>query len=521
MSPGSGQTAECLGSDVEAHSLLSSKPKFRWTFVIVLSALMIAVTATSELTWPFINQMIVDIGAAPNPQSVGFYSGLIETVASFFGFATIFPGSVVADWYGRKTVIYAALLGTAIGQAFFGLSNTLFGLIACRSIIYALGPQLAWSATVTVLGDLSDDGSHGAAISAVNASYRLGQGIFTKNQISANCNVLRILGQLISPIFSAALAHPASRYKWFNLPFWKDHPYALPCLAGSTLCLGGVYMIECCLVETAPVRNDTSGVECPKASYGSTNPTNNFETAPAAMAIAQDEAAPPQMLPATLEPVAHQAAYHPGVVWYSPRIIQLLLSSWIMYFITISFSALFPLWAFTPITNGGLGASENTIGIYISARAIIQFLLLGPFAYFENWFGATRLYAYSLSVYALSSALSFPLLNLMARSPDMNVFWINTALGAHFILSGLGNYCTSCMVMMMNQAAPSPQALSQLVGISQSVLGIGQCMAPIVTLSVFEFSIKSDVLNGNVVWVFLLVLSLAASIHSFTLKKPA
>ncbi|QRW01626.1 major facilitator superfamily transporter [Ceratobasidium sp. AG-Ba] len=295
MSPG---TAECLDSDVEAHSLLSPKPKFRWMFVIVLSALMIAVTATSELTWPFINQMIVDIGAAPNPQSVGFYSGLIETVASFFGFATIFPGSVVADWYGRKTVIYAALLGTAIGQAFFGLSKTLFGLIACRSIIYALGPQLAWSATVTVLGDVSDDGNHGAAISAVNASYRL--------------------GQLISPIFSAALAHPASRYKWFNSPFWKDHPYALPCFAGSTVCLGGVYMIECCLAETAPARNDTPRVEYPKVSYGSTNPTNNFETAPAVMAIAQDEAAPPQMFPATLEPVAHPAAYHLGVVWYSP-----------------------------------------------------------------------------------------------------------------------------------------------------------------------------------------------------------
>ncbi|KAG9083948.1 hypothetical protein FS749_005612 [Ceratobasidium sp. UAMH 11750] len=136
---------------------------------------MVVVTAGSELTWPFINQLIVDIGVAPNPESVGFYSGLIETVASFFGFAMIFPGSVVADLWGRKAVIYGALLGVAIGQTFFGMSRTLFGLIACRSIVYALGPQLAWSTTVTVLGDLADDGNSGAALSAVNAAYRIGK----------------------------------------------------------------------------------------------------------------------------------------------------------------------------------------------------------------------------------------------------------------------------------------------------------------------------------------------------------
>ncbi|KAG8770465.1 hypothetical protein FRC12_004234 [Ceratobasidium sp. 428] len=74
--------------------------------------------------------------------------------------------------------------------------------------------------------------------------------------------------------------------------------------------------------------------------------------------------------------------------------------------------------------------------------------------------------------------------------------------------------------MMMNQAAPSTQALSQLVGISQTVLGIGQCMAPIITLSMFEFSIKSEFLEGNIVWVFLFIISALASIHSLTLKAP-
>ncbi|KAG8698813.1 hypothetical protein FRC09_007015 [Ceratobasidium sp. 395] len=463
---------------------------------------MIAVTATSELTWPFINQLIVDIGAAPDPKSVGFYSGLIETVASFFGFVTIFPGSVVADQWGRKSVIYGALLGTAVGQMLFGMSSTLFGLIACRSIVYALGPQLAWSTTVTVLGDLADNGNHGAAFSAVNASYRL--------------------GQLISPIFAALFAHPAVRFSWFNSAVWKAHPYALPCFGGAALCFGGLFMIAYYLPETAPglCRVDKLDEQLEDGYSSIAPPLTGIKSSEPTIATIQDETTPPQLLPASLEPIAHLAAAPAPAKIFTSHIIQLLVSSWIMYFISISFSTLFPLWAFTPISSGGLGASENIIGVYISARAVVHFVSLVPFAYCESRFGVYKLYAYSLSAHAIATTLSFPLLNLMVRTPSVSVLWINLAMVVQFILSGLGNYCTTCMIMMMNQAAPSTQALSQLVGISQTVLGIGQCMAPIITLSMFEFSIKSEFLEGNVVWVFLFIISALASIHSLTLKAP-
>ncbi|KAG8747430.1 hypothetical protein FRC10_001101 [Ceratobasidium sp. 414] len=187
----------------------------------------------------------------------------------------------------------------------------------------------------------------------------------------------------------------------------------------------------------------------------------------------------------------------------------------------VSFGTLFPLWAFTPTSSGGLGSSENTIGTYISIRAVAHSLALVPFAYCESRIGVYRLYAYSLSIHGLATTLSFPLLNLMVRTPGVSPFWMNLAMGAHFIVGGFGNYCTTCMAMMINQAAPSPQALSQLVGISQSVMALGQCMAPIITLSIFEFSIKSNVLEGNVIWIFLFVISAVASAHSFTLRAPA
>lgn len=85
------------------------------------------------------------------------------------------PGSFAADRWGRKAVLCSSLVGTAIGLAFFGVSSTLPALIVCRSIGYALGPQLQWSTTVTMLGDVADASNQGIAFSAVNASYRIGE----------------------------------------------------------------------------------------------------------------------------------------------------------------------------------------------------------------------------------------------------------------------------------------------------------------------------------------------------------
>ncbi|KAG8770466.1 hypothetical protein FRC12_004235 [Ceratobasidium sp. 428] len=247
----------------------------------------------------------------------------------------------------------------------FGMSSTLFGLIACRSIVYALGPQLAWSTTVTVLGDLADNGNHGAAFSAVNASYRLGQ-LISESERACKPQSLTLRP---GPIFAALFAHPAVRFSWFNSAVWKAHPYALPCFGGAALCFGGLFMIAYYLPETAPglCRVDKLDEQLEDGYSSIAPPLTGIKSSEPTIATIQDETTPPQLLPAGLEPIAHLAAAPAPAKIFTSHIIQLLVSSWIMYFISISFSTLFPLWAFTPISSGGLGASENIIGVYISA----------------------------------------------------------------------------------------------------------------------------------------------------------
>jgi hypothetical protein len=48
----------------------------------------------------------------------------------------------------------------------------------------------------------------------------------------------------------------------------------------------------------------------------------------------EDETAPAQMVAANMEPVTHDLAKRPGVDIFTPHVVQLLISSWIMYFMT-------------------------------------------------------------------------------------------------------------------------------------------------------------------------------------------
>jgi acid phosphatase family membrane protein YuiD len=100
----------------------------------------------------------------------------------------------------------------------------------------------------------------------------------------------------------------------------------------------------------------------------------------------------------------------------------------------VGFFSLFPLWAFTPISSGGLGASEIVIGSFISARATAQFVVLIPFAYFETRLGVYRLYAYSVAIFTVSSAIGFPLLNALAQVKGMNSPQFSLAIIIYFIL---------------------------------------------------------------------------------------
>jgi len=67
--------------------IVTDKPTpLPWRRVLVLLCLTAMQPLAFEIIFPFVNQMILDIGVVTDPERVGFYSGLIESIFSCMSF---------------------------------------------------------------------------------------------------------------------------------------------------------------------------------------------------------------------------------------------------------------------------------------------------------------------------------------------------------------------------------------------------------------------------------------------------
>lgn len=66
-------------------------------------------------------------------------------------------------------------------------------------------------------------------------------------------------------------------------------------------------------------------------------------------------------------------------------------------------------------------------------------------------------------------------------------------------------------MLLVNAAAPSAQLLGALNGIAQMTASFVRSFGLVVGSSLFAFSVQSHILGGQIVWVFMIVNSLALS----------
>ena len=101
--------------------------------------------------FPYINEMIYRTASVPEA-SVGFYSGLIESLFSATQMLFVLFYGRMADRVGRKPVLVFSQVGVAISMALFGLSRTIWQMILFR----CLGGLFAGS-VVTIRTMLSEN----------------------------------------------------------------------------------------------------------------------------------------------------------------------------------------------------------------------------------------------------------------------------------------------------------------------------------------------------------------------------
>ncbi|KAJ1311351.1 hypothetical protein OPQ81_009844 [Rhizoctonia solani] len=480
-------------STIPVKDIATPLPMCKFSILLMLNAVF---PLAFEVVYPFVNAMVVEIGVTDDPERVGFYSGLVESIFSLMGFIMILPCGYLSDHFGRKPVILLGFAGLAVSMISFGLSKTLAGMIASRCIGGGLGAS--WAAIKVMTGEMTDRSNQDLAFSLLSMSYRLGQ----------------ITGLPLGGL----LAHPEQRFSWFRTAFWAEYPYLLPCLVGAAFAvvsiIPGVIFIE----ETLPSKRKRRTKSNKRtSSYGSTDSSVSSTST----LVTSQEHLVHACEPTDIE--GFKKAIKPQSSWRSvltPAILSLLLNNALMCFASEMVFSIFPLFAYTPIVSGGLGMSEANIGTAMATRSLIQITLMLGYSRVIRQVGTLHVYKLAMAFW-IAVILFFPFLNWIVRTQSLGTesLILQACLFGFYIVWSIGGFCWVASATLVNDAAPSAEALSLMNGISQMTLVLPQAVSPALGNTLFAASVHQNILGGHLIWVVMLAMTVVGWFHSLSLTK--
>ncbi|KAJ6472387.1 major facilitator superfamily domain-containing protein [Mycena vulgaris] len=409
--------------------------------------------------FPYINEFLTVLHVTDDPSKIGFYSGLVESVASIAQVITIFHWGKLSDVVGRRPIILAGALGLAAVSLLFGLCRTLLQVLVVRTITGLLTGNVA--VYQAVLAEITDATNQANAYPVYGSIYGLGSTV----------------GPLIGGFFSnVATKHP----RYFGYSFLESYPYFLPGFVCAAIAMLGFLMTYCFLEETHPRKRP--------------DVTNRHAA----------------------ETTADPRTTSIRDLLAIPSVRTLAWSSFAMSFIGTGHSVVFVLFCYTPIEKGGLAFSVTEIGYTLAVSsagfAAIQLLLMPTLL---RTFDIARMYIVCMSVWPISFAL-LPFLNGIARlgldtESDTDhskfnlrvVLWIGIAVVQLFSRVGFMSFSTNLLLVRSN--SPSPSALGAANGLNQFVMALARCASPAFFSTVFALSIDNDLLGGHL-WVIIMTL---------------
>ncbi|KAH7103283.1 MFS general substrate transporter [Auriculariales sp. MPI-PUGE-AT-0066] len=421
-----------------------------------------------EIILPFVNAMLMENGVAHNPEEVGWYSGVTESLFAVVQILTVVPFSYISDVIGRKPMIVLGNIGVALSTSCFGVSKTFKGMLLSRALSGALGGS--WAAIRVMLAEMVPKHFHATAFAGIAMSYRV--------------------GQIIGLPLGGWLAHP-ERHLGFTGQFWRTYPFALPCFVGAAFAvLTAIYGLIA-LRET--LKNPWRPTLRRRKEYDSRSSTPKN---------AIDELPKPKRAVTLSEAM-------------NPKAVHVLISNFLTAFFAECLFALIPLFCFTPRRSAGLGLSEAQIGTHMSIRAVVHILLMIPFPIFQRRFGTVGVYNLVTPLWPITIAL-FPVCGHLAKrydDPNHPLVWAAVLL--LYVVWSLASLGWACMSILINDATPSPEALARLNAIAQLSIVIPQALAPASGTALFAFSLRTGFLNGNLIWVLLFAFSCLFALHAW------
>jgi MFS family permease len=405
-----------------AESLLSSsataasaapgdKPLPKTQIILLCYARLVEPIAFFSI-FPYINQMLQYNGDLP-ATDVGFYSGFIESLFSLTQMLVMMFWGRVADRVGRKPVLVVSLVGVALSTSIFGLARNLWQMIVFRCLAGVFAGTI-----LTVRTMISE---HSTARTQARS--------FSWFAFAGN------IGIFLGPLIGGALAVPASLYPGIfgDMPFFREYPYALPSFAVGLVGLTAV-VTTALFVEETLKRRPGKARDCD-------------EDGTAALGTASDEPEPMSTWELLQAPGVAKALYVYGHVTV----------------LAFAYTAVLPVFLFTPVEFGGCGMSAMQISLVMTLTGLAQATwLLVIFPPLQHRFGTNGVLRGCGIAYPCFLALC-PVFSELLRSGGEGAATIFWTVGPFFLVIGVGiSMSFTAIQLAVNDVSPSPETLGTL-----------------------------------------------------------
>ncbi|PIB02082.1 putative peptide/nitrate transporter [Cercospora beticola] len=331
-----------------------------YTQVIVLCYASLAEPVAYFAIFPFINEMLARNGDLPS-ESVGFWSGSIESLFSLVQMVLMIFYGRMADRIGRKPVLVFSLAGVSVATALFGMSRNLWQMIVLRCVAGLFAGTVV---TIrTMLSEITTKETQGRAFSWY---------MFTRN-----------LGIFVGPLLGGALANPAQQFPstFGHSQFFIDYPYALPTFGAGLMCASSTIAALILLNETLK-RDERS------ASKTSAPPMTTVEILRA-----------------------------PGV-----GLVLFILGHTMT--LALGYTATSPVVMFEPVDKSGFNFTPAQISYFLATAGASQALwTLLVFPPLERSIGSKRILFYCSILWVFFMA-AYPIGNELLRHGKDTVFWV-------------------------------------------------------------------------------------------------